>query len=42
MNGQTGKLVGDLPLDRSRYWKYFGGIAAAVTVLVSAASVLLL
>jgi DNA-directed RNA polymerase subunit RPC12/RpoP len=23
MNGQTGKFVGDLPLDRGAYWKYF-------------------
>lgn len=33
MNGQTGKLVGNLPLDKGRYWKYwllYGGIIAAV------------
>lgn len=42
MNGQSGKLVGDLPFDRSRYWKYFGGIAAGVAAAVSAACVLLL
>lgn len=23
MNGQTGKFVGDLPLDKGAYWKYF-------------------
>lgn len=33
MNGQTGKMVGDLPLDKSVFWVNFakvGGIAAAV------------
>jgi len=24
MNGQTGKLVGDLPLDKGAYWRWFG------------------
>jgi len=24
MNGQTGKFVGNLPVDRGLYWKYFG------------------
>lgn len=29
MNGQTGKMVGDLPIDRGKYWKWLlGGIAA--------------
>ncbi len=33
MNGQTGKFVGDLPVDRKAYWKYrllYSGITAAV------------
>lgn len=30
MNGQTGKFIGDLPVDKGAYWKYFGIIAAAV------------
>lgn len=30
MNGQTGKIVGDLPLDKSAFWKYTGIITAAV------------
>ena len=42
MNGQTGKLVGDLPLDKGLYWKYFGGIAAGITAVVTAAVVLFL
>ena len=32
MNGQTGKFVGDLPVDNGAYWKYrllYGGIIAA-------------
>lgn len=24
MNGQTGKFVGDLPMDKSAYWRWFG------------------
>ena len=23
MNGQTGKFVGNLPMDKGKYWKYF-------------------
>ena len=30
MNGQTGKLVGDLPLDKSAYKKWLFGLAGAV------------
>lgn len=30
MNGQTGKFVGDLPLDRGAYWRWFGVLTAAV------------
>lgn len=39
MNGQTGKLIGDLPVDRGRYWKLFSIsaalAAAAVTALIT-------
>ena len=42
MNGQTGKLVGDLPLDRGLYWNYFGRIAAITAAVVTAACVLFL
>jgi len=31
MNGQTGKLVGDLPLDKGAYYKWLFGIAGAVS-----------
>ena len=37
MNAQTGKFVGDLPVDKSAYWKYillYGGIFAAVAYLL--------
>lgn len=33
MNGQSGKFVGDLPVDKGKYWRYlalYGGIFAAV------------
>jgi len=33
MNGQTGKLVGDLPVDRAKYWTTFGILAALFGVL---------
>lgn len=36
MNGQTGKLVGDLPTDRSRFWGMFAAIAAPLTVALTA------
>lgn len=28
MNGQTGKFVGNLPLDKKAYWKWFAGMTA--------------
>ena len=37
MNGQTGKFVGDLPLDKKAYWKWLGiwaGISAAAVMLI--------
>ncbi len=37
MNGQTGKFVGDLPMDKSLYWNYFlkyTGITAAILFLI--------
>ena len=36
MNGQTGKIVGDLPVDKGRYWAWFAGITLAVTAAVAA------
>ena len=42
MNGQTGKIVGDLPVDRGRYWKIFALTAAIVTVVATGLITLLL
>ena len=41
MNGQTGKLVGDLPLDKAAYWKWLVGLTAIVGAVAFAASYLL-
>lgn len=35
MNGQTGKFIGELPVDRGLYWKYFFGIFAGVAAAAS-------
>lgn len=36
MNGQTGKLVGDLPVDRGKFWKTLLGLTAILSVISSA------
>lgn len=39
MNGQTGKFVGNLPMDKGAFWRWFGGMTAlgtAVTLGISA------
>lgn len=33
MNGQTGKLVGDLPVCKKKYWMFFGGITAGILLI---------
>lgn len=33
MNGQTGKFVGDLPVDKGKYWRCFGIIAVAAAIV---------
>ncbi len=40
MNGQTGKLVGDLPISKGRYWGLFAAIAAPLSVVLSVVTVL--
>lgn len=35
MNGQTGKMVGDLPVDKGLFCKYFFGITAIVAAIVA-------
>ena len=34
MNGQTGKFVGDLPVDKVAFWKWYGIWAAILTVVI--------
>lgn len=41
MNGQTGKFVGDLPVDKGAYRKYFAAIAAGVSAAALAVSYLM-
>ena len=41
MNGQTGKFVGDLPLDKGAYAKWWGIIGGIAAAAVFAASYLL-
>ena len=36
MNGQTGKLIGDLPVSKGRYWAWFFGIAGSIAVVMAA------
>lgn len=41
MNGQTGKLVGDLPMDWGAFWKWLLGLTAAITAVAFGISCLL-
>lgn len=41
MNGQTGKMVGDLPLDQGAYVRWLAGLTAIISAAVFAASWLL-
>ncbi len=36
MNGQTGTFVGDLPMDRRAFWRWFLGLSAGVSALIFA------
>ena len=40
MNGQTGKFVGDLPMDKSAFWKWFAGTTAVAGIAAMAISYL--
>ena len=33
MNGQTGKMVGDLPVDKKKYWLTFFAIGLALSII---------
>ena len=35
MNGQSGKLVGDLPMDKKKFWSMFFGIGAGLSAISS-------
>ena len=41
MNGQTGRLVGDLPISRGKFWGLFAAIAVPLAVLCSALAMVL-
>ena len=41
INGQTGKIVGDLPMDKGKFWAYLVGVAGGVAAAVFAVSYLL-
>ena len=41
INGQTGKTVGDLPMDKALFWKYLLSVSGAVAALAFAISYLL-
>ena len=41
MNGQSGKLVGDLPMDKKKFWSMFFGIGAGLSAISSALILLL-
>lgn len=42
MNGQTGKLVGDLPMSWGRFWAVFAAISVPLSILCSVISLLVL
>ena len=41
VNGQTGKIAGDLPMDKGKFWRWLLGVAGAVTAVSFAVSYLL-
>lgn len=41
INGQTGKMVGELPVDKGSFWKYLCGFTALGTVLCSIIGILM-
>ena len=40
MNGQTGKLIGNLPVSKKKFWAHFAAITAAVTAVAGTAMML--
>jgi hypothetical protein len=41
INGQTGKIAGDLPMDKNAFWSWLFGVAGAAAAAVFALSYLL-
>ena len=41
INGQTGKIAGDLPMDKGKFWTWLGGVTGAAALLSFAVSYLL-
>ena len=41
MDGQTGKLIGDLPVDKGKFWGLFAAIAAPLAIISSIIWILL-
>ena len=41
INGQTGKIAGDLPMDKGAFWRWLLGVAGAVTAAVFGISYLI-
>lgn len=41
MNGQTGKFVGQLPIDKGRAFGFFSAITVGLAVIFSAVSILI-
>ena len=41
MNGQTGKMVGDLPMDKTAFWLWFAGVSAAASAVAYLIAMLL-
>ena len=39
MNGQTGRMVSDLPVSRKRYWAWWGGLTAGITAALTVITV---
>ena len=38
INGQTGRIAGDLPMDKGLFWKYMLTVSGAVAALAFACS----
>ena len=39
MNGQTGRMVSDLPVSKKRFWTWWGGLTAGITAVLAVITV---